>query len=339
MRPRATSGWRSPRRRSPSKQKVAKSSELVITVRNARVGQDRAQRGRDRERASTRKVDNPDLADPSRPVFVVNGEPMNVGGLPGAKGADARGRRDRLREHLGARPAAPGQEKTFRWSVTAVRPGPYDVKLHGGGVAERQGQGRGPGRPGPHRLVQGHGRALHPQRPHRTDDGKTVVTALAPSRPRLAERSKPPHSRRPAGADTSGTPDPSASAHTSRTSCRACCGRPAGDGSVAQPGAHGTKYLSAAPATGGRGAQGGGSRSEAAGRAGGRLVREVLPVASMASPRTPAAAGARGRPTRYLMNSISAYFGSGHRSSATIFSSRSPSSRTLAIAVIWLSRA
>ena len=41
----------------------------------------------------------------------------------------------------------------------------------------------------------------------------------------------------------------------------------------------------------------------------------------------------------YLTNRISEYFGSGHRSSATTFSSRSATSRTLAIAVSWLSRA
>jgi hypothetical protein len=41
----------------------------------------------------------------------------------------------------------------------------------------------------------------------------------------------------------------------------------------------------------------------------------------------------------YLMNRISEYFGSGHRSSATIFSSRSPISRTFSSAVSWLSRA
>jgi len=41
----------------------------------------------------------------------------------------------------------------------------------------------------------------------------------------------------------------------------------------------------------------------------------------------------------YLMNKISEYFGSGQRSSATIFSSWSPTSRTLASAASWWSRA
>ena len=49
----------------------------------------------------------------------------------------------------------------------------------------------------------------------------------------------------------------------------------------------------------------------------------------------------RGRAGRlpYLMKRISAYFGSGHRSSATSFSSASPSSRTRSSAVSWRSRA
>ena len=41
----------------------------------------------------------------------------------------------------------------------------------------------------------------------------------------------------------------------------------------------------------------------------------------------------------YLMKRISEYFGNGQRSSATIFSSSSPTSRTRASAASWLSRA
>jgi len=41
---------------------------------------------------------------------------------------------------------------------------------------------------------------------------------------------------------------------------------------------------------------------------------------------------------RYLINSISEYFGKGHRSSATSFSSRSATSRTSSIATITVSR-
>ena len=44
------------------------------------------------------------------------------------------------------------------------------------------------------------------------------------------------------------------------------------------------------------------------------------------------------RSPRYLMNSISEYFGSGQRSSATSFSSRSATSRTSSIAGITVSR-
>lgn len=63
----------------------------------------------------------------------------------------------------------------------------------------------------------------------------------------------------------------------------------------------------------------------------------VLDCCRMRTPIKHSGAGQEGRP--YLMNRISEYFGSGQRSSATMPSSRSPSSRTFPIAVIWLSRA
>ena len=68
-----------------------------------------------------------------------------------------------------------------------------------------------------------------------------------------------------------------------------------------------------------------------------RRARAGLPRrATQHSRRRPAAAGALrcygGARDGYLMNSISEYFGSGHRSSATSFSSRSATSRTSSIA-------
>ena len=56
------------------------------------------------------------------------------------------------------------------------------------------------------------------------------------------------------------------------------------------------------------------------------------------NPRPDAAAIGR-EPLPYLTKSISEYFGSGQRSSATTFSRASAASRTLAIAATWLSRA
>jgi hypothetical protein len=107
----------------PSDQSLAQRSDLEITVRNA-----------ERERSVPNiavtvqgfdeRVDNADESDPSRPVFVINGRQREIGTYPEAKEAAPRGETayngtwtlGRLR---------PGQSKTFRWNVTAVRPGPY----------------------------------------------------------------------------------------------------------------------------------------------------------------------------------------------------------------------
>ena len=73
----------------PEKQKLAKSSDLVVTVRNA--GKETIPNiGHDRERLRRRKND-PDLADPTRPVFAMNGVQVEIAGFPEAKDAAPRG--------------------------------------------------------------------------------------------------------------------------------------------------------------------------------------------------------------------------------------------------------
>ena len=109
----------------PTDQKLAKRSEIRIRVRNegseaipnlavSLRGLD--QRGTDRE-----------LADPSRPIFVINGEPKKIGTYAeSVEQAPAGGATAYVGTwSLGRLPA--GEEKTFRWSVTAVRPGPFRV--------------------------------------------------------------------------------------------------------------------------------------------------------------------------------------------------------------------
>ena len=107
----------------PSDQALAKRSNLEITVRNEET------RRTVPNIAVTllgfdARVDNADESDPSRPVFIINGRQREIGTYPEAKEAAPRGETayngtwtlGRLR---------PGQSKTFRWNVTAVRPGPY----------------------------------------------------------------------------------------------------------------------------------------------------------------------------------------------------------------------
>jgi hypothetical protein len=96
----------------PSKQKLAKRSTLVIAVKNI----------------DSRPLPNPsvtidsfnrnstqsDLADPSRPVFVVNTGPR--GGQTANQATSAFGRE-----------LQPGHVAVFKWSVTAVQAGHYKV--------------------------------------------------------------------------------------------------------------------------------------------------------------------------------------------------------------------
>jgi hypothetical protein len=109
----------------PEDQKLAKSSNLVITVRNA---------GRETipniavtvDGFNFRKPD-PELADPERPQFVINGLPREIGGFPEAKDAAPLGCDTAYVNTWACGPLRPGREKTFRWSVTAVKAGDFDI--------------------------------------------------------------------------------------------------------------------------------------------------------------------------------------------------------------------
>jgi hypothetical protein len=96
----------------PGNQKLAKRSTMVIVIKNV----------------DNRELPNPsitvksfnrtstasNLADPSRPVFVVNAGP--VGGDTANQETSAFGR-----------PLAPGKTRKFVWNVTAVHSGPYRI--------------------------------------------------------------------------------------------------------------------------------------------------------------------------------------------------------------------
>lgn len=109
----------------PGEQKLAKRSTLRITVRNA-----------DTKaipniavtlRGLERRVDDPDLADPRRPVFALNGEPVEIGGLPESRPQTPRGGDTAYVDTWALGELRPGQSRTFEWSVTAVEAGPYKL--------------------------------------------------------------------------------------------------------------------------------------------------------------------------------------------------------------------
>jgi len=109
----------------PDEQRLARKSDMVITLRNAgdRTIPNIGVTVNGFEYRSTA----PDLADPNRPRFVVNGVPVEIGGQPEAKDATPRGCDTAYVNTWACGPLRAGEEKTFRWSVTAVKAGPYKI--------------------------------------------------------------------------------------------------------------------------------------------------------------------------------------------------------------------
>ena len=110
----------------PTDQKLAKRSELVIVVRNA----------------DTKKIpniavtmkgldyrkDDPDLADQRRPQFVVNGKFKTFGNIEDAQARTPGGVENPTYVDTWALgPLEPGESKEFKWDVTAVVAGPYEL--------------------------------------------------------------------------------------------------------------------------------------------------------------------------------------------------------------------
>lgn len=107
----------------PGSQKLAKSSRLRIVVKN--VDSKAIPNVAVTVHGFDRRVANEDLADPRRPVFVVNGSPQEIGGLPESRADSPRGGDTAYVDTWALGPLRPGQVRTFEWSVTAVEAGPY----------------------------------------------------------------------------------------------------------------------------------------------------------------------------------------------------------------------
>jgi len=143
----------------PNDQKLAKRSTMKIALRNAdnRTIPNVAVT----VKSFDRKKDDPDLSDPSRPVFVVNRSP--VGGDTAGVDTYALG------------PLKAGETKSFEWSVTAVEAGPYKIdwsvagSLTGKSKAELADGGGAPGGTFRGRISN------EPPQTKVADDGRTVV--------------------------------------------------------------------------------------------------------------------------------------------------------------------
>ena len=110
----------------PEQQKLAKRSNLVITVRNT--GDKTIPDLAVTVTGFDRRVANPDLADPNRPIFVVNGKPETIGGFPEAKEAAPGGGETAFVNTWALGKVKAGDQKTFKWTVTAVKAGPFHIR-------------------------------------------------------------------------------------------------------------------------------------------------------------------------------------------------------------------
>src|SRR5918996_435358 len=109
----------------PEKQKLAKSSDMVVTVRNA--GDDTIPNIAVTVNGFDKRKTDPDLADPSRPVFALNGVQVKIAGFPEAKDASPRGCDTAYVNTWACGPLGPKEKRSFRWSVTAVRAGAFKI--------------------------------------------------------------------------------------------------------------------------------------------------------------------------------------------------------------------
>jgi hypothetical protein len=110
----------------PEKQKLAKRSQLEIVVRNTDTKDIPniavTMKGLDRRK------NDPDLADQRRPVFVVNGKFKQFGNIEDAQAKTPNGvENPTYVDTWSLGPLRPGESKSFKWDVTAVQAGPYEL--------------------------------------------------------------------------------------------------------------------------------------------------------------------------------------------------------------------
>ena len=157
----------------PSDQKLAKRSELVIVVRNADTKQIPniavTMKGLDYRK------DDPELADQRRPQFVVNGKFKNFGNIEDAQAQTPGGvENPTYVDTWSLGPLEPGESKEFKWDVTAVVAGPYELSYKV--AAGLDGKARAVDETGetPQGIFTGTVSDEAPQT-RIADDGKTIV--------------------------------------------------------------------------------------------------------------------------------------------------------------------
>ena len=109
----------------PEKQKLAHTSELVITVRNS--GKEVVPNIAVTVEGLNYRATQPGLSDPERPRFALNGIQRQIGGFPRRRTPRPRGCDTAYVNTWACGPLKPGREATFVWTVTPVKSGPFEV--------------------------------------------------------------------------------------------------------------------------------------------------------------------------------------------------------------------
>jgi hypothetical protein len=158
----------------PERQKLARSSSLVITVRNA--GDEAVPNVAVTVHGLSYRATEAGLSNPERPQFVVNGVPREIAGFPEAKDATPLGCDTAYVSTWACGRLAPDGEKTFVWKVTAVKAGPYEISWRV--AAGLDGRARAVGAGGGEAPSGSFSGTVSDEAPdvRIADDGKTVVS-------------------------------------------------------------------------------------------------------------------------------------------------------------------
>jgi hypothetical protein len=157
----------------PQAQRLAEQSELEITVRN-----DDAETIPDIAvtlKGLGRRMDNPNLQDPTRPVFVIDSHAAEIGGYKDVKLSAPGGGQTALVDTWTLGELKPGAKKTFRWRLTAVKPGPFELSYAVAAGLGGKAKAVGPGDAQPQGSFKGTITAKPPAS-RIADDGRTVVS-------------------------------------------------------------------------------------------------------------------------------------------------------------------
>ena len=137
----------------PTTQQLAEQSDLVITVRNDDTAT--IPNVAVTLKGLSRRSDNPNLQDPNRPVFSINGVAAEIGGYQEVKLAAPEGGQTALVDTWALGKLKPGAEKTFRWRLTAVKPGPFEVSYAVAAGLSGKAKAVGPGDAQPQGAFKG----------------------------------------------------------------------------------------------------------------------------------------------------------------------------------------